>query len=331
MIFKKEKLLIKYFLIAVVLLVFGFSKYESDDDGLGNKVITTGTKDTILYMSVDNVKVPVYLSIPKNCNGKQMPAIVVMHGSGGMWTKRDFSTKTMSRAFREWQSIFNKNCIVGAFVDSYNPRGVAARTGKWKKLPHNFKISTQFVRPKDANTTLALLQNLKYDDGRSIVDGKDIAVMGFSDGAGAVASTLMDTDRIPKGFEWKQSRDGKKYGIADGVLPPQTKPKKGFSAGVFYYGGSVGYNYWGKHPCGSKAMKQNVFYPYAPILYNVPENGYLTKNTLCMVNLLKKKNAPVKLNLYKGVGHGFDRDDVPQSKTARKKTIKWLKQIWSNN
>lgn len=335
MILKKEKLLIKS-LVALVLLVFSCSKDEKSNlDSSGQeRVVTVGTTDTIVYLRVDGFEVPVYLTIPKECE-EPMPAVVVMHGSYGMWAQQNPSSRIMAGQSKEWQSIFAENCIVGAFVDSYSGRGVISREGKWRELPDNFRISAQFVRPKDANAALDLLQNLKYDDITPIVQQEDIALLGFSDGASAVASTLIDVGKIPNTFEWTQSEDGRDYDSSNGVLPPQAKPEIGFSGGVFYYGGSVGYNYWGSPACGSEAMEGNVFYPYAPMLYNIPADDNLTENTLCMVDVLQAKNAPVKLNFYQGARHGFDfnskGNNVPESETARKETIEWLKQIWSNN
>ncbi len=331
MILTKNKLFLSS-LIVLSLVILGCSKDgggSSPEQNIGP--IVEGTTETLVYMPVDNFEIPVYLSIPEECQDGPLPAVVVMHGSDGMWTNHDPDSKVMSGQFKEWQAIFAQNCIVGVFVDSYSGRGVITRTGKWRELPDNFRISAQFVRPKDANAALSMLQNLKYNDGSPVVDKYKIALLGFSDGASAVASSLIDTDRVPESFKWTQSEDGKEYDSSDGVLPPQTKPEIGFSGGVFYYGGSVGYNYWGKHPCGTDALEGNIFYPYAPMLYNTPSDGYLSDNTLCLIDVLIKKGAPIELNLYDGVGHGFDFDNLPQSVTARNNTIKWLKELWIEN
>ncbi|MFD2100626.1 dienelactone hydrolase family protein [Flagellimonas iocasae] len=294
--------------------------------------LSASTTDTIVYALVDNVKVPVYLSIPKECavNGP-FPAVVVMHGSYGLWYQNSPESQTMSGQFKEWQNILAENCIVGAFVDSYTERGVITRTGKWAELPNNIKISAQFVRPRDANATLALLQNLKYEDGTTVVQSEDIALLGFSDGATAVASTLIDTDKVPTDFVWTQSDNGTVYDASDGILPPQSKPDVGFSGGVFYYGGSVGYNYWGKHPCGLEVLEENVFYPYAPMLYHIPGDDKLTDNTFCMLDVLEAKGAPVETFYYENAAHSFDYDHIPDSELARARTIAWLKEIWNTN
>lgn len=303
------------------------------DDGvlsvLGSKevVLHASTTDTIVYAKVDNYQVPIYLSIPEGCQNTGYPAVVVMHGSDGMWLNHDIASGKMSGQNNQWKELLNNNCIVGAFVDSYTGRGVSTRTGKWTTAPDNFKISSQFIRPKDAYAALEVLKQLKLSNGKNVVRAKDVGLLGFSDGASAVASTLYDTDKTPSDWEWTQTFDGKEYGPDAGVLGPHPKPENGFAGGVFYYGGSGGYNYWGASPCGQNGLNGNIYAPYAPILYQIPSEGYLTENTLCLVNILQQKGMPVELKLYQGVGHGFDFDDNDQSSVARENAIKWFEEI----
>ncbi len=333
----KPKTSKKLNLLAFFGILIFFSSCSNDRDAfpLVTEVeevkITTSTTDTIVNILVDNMKVPVYLSIPSDCNHEDHPAVVVMHGSYGLWYQNNPDSKIMSGQFTEWQEILAENCIVGAFVDSYTGRGVTKRTGNWRELPDNIRISAQFVRPRDANAALILLQKLKYKDGTSVVREKDVALLGFSDGATAVASTLIDTDKVPKDFEWTQSENDNTYDASDGILPPLPKPEVGFAGGVFYYGGSVGFNYWGKHPCGLQILEENVFYPYAPMLYHIPSDDNLTDNTLCLIDVLTDKGAPVQMEYYEGASHGFDFDHIPASELARDRTIAWLNEIWSKN
>ncbi|MEM9078331.1 MAG: hypothetical protein AAGC43_14910 [Bacteroidota bacterium] len=332
MILTFEKRIFRLFLIANLILV-GCSDDGKDelDSSSVERTVTVNTRDTIVRMPVDSYEIPVFLSIPEGCEGQALSAMVVMHGSDGMWTNNNPNSETMSGQFTQWQSILSENCIVGAFVDSYSSRGVITRTGKWRELPDNFKISAQFERPKDANAALALLKNLKYGDGSPVITSKNIGLLGFSDGASAVMATMLDTERVFEDFEWTQSQDGKTYNVSDGVLAPQDRPDIGFSGAVFYYGGSVGYNYFGKHPCGSEALDGNFFYPYAPMLFQIPSKDVLSENTLCLVDVLETKGAPVEMYYYDGVSHGFDFDGLPESETARKRTIDWFKKLWSED
>nr|WP_288932499.1 hypothetical protein [uncultured Allomuricauda sp.] len=323
-------------LLLLIVFICCLSCSEDDDafrsiTEIPEVVLKESTVDTIIYALVENEKIPIYLSIPQECNNENYPAIVVMHGSDGMWTNHDPETGKMSGQNSEWREIFDNNCIIGAFVDSYSGRGVSTRTGKWTTAPDNFKISSQFIRPKDAYAALEVLKKLKFSDDTNVVRSKDVGLLGFSDGASAVASTLYDTDSTPINWEWTQDFDGKEYNSSSGVLPPISKPNSGFAGGVFYYGGSSGYNYWGAYPCGDYALEGNIYRPYAPMLYQIPENGYLSENTLCLVELLKDKGAPVELNIYEGVGHGFDFDDNYQSSVARMNALKWFKNTLNIN
>lgn len=295
------------------------------DTAQEERIIAANTLDTIIKVSIDDFEIPIYLSIPDGCESESLPAVVVMHGSYGMWSKNDPSSETMSGQFTEWQNILAENCMIGAFVDSYTGRGVTTRTGEWRELPSNIRISAQFQRTKDANAALTFLQNLKYDDGSNVVQGTKIVLLGFSDGASAVLASLIDLDKVPQGFEWTQSADGKSYTASDGILSPQTKPQTGFAGGIFYYGGSVGYNYFGKHPCNVENLQENVFYPYAPMLFQIPSDDELTENTLCLIDVLQSKEAPIEMLYYEGMSHGFDFDDVPESEQARTSTINWIK------
>ncbi|MDF0717595.1 hypothetical protein PY092_15635 [Muricauda sp. 334s03] len=305
----------------------------SQDDGVlsvlesTEVVLQESTMDTIVYAVVDNHQIPIYLSIPEGCNNKNFPAVVVMHGSDGMWVDHDIASGKMSGQNNQWRELFDANCIVGAFVDSYSGRGVSTRTGKWATAPDNFKISSQFIRPKDAYAALEVLKKLKFNDGSNVIRAKDVGLLGFSDGASAVASTLYDTDNTPADWEWTQTFDGKEYGTSSGILAPQARPENGFAGGVFYYGGSGGYNYWGTSPCGDNALDGNIFVPYAPMLYQIPSEGYLSENTLCLVDILQQKGMPVELKLYEGVGHGFDFDGNNQSSLARINALQWFDEI----
>ena len=328
-----NKQLIFVLLPIAILTLSNCSKDDGSSVGKAQeeRIIAASTTDTIIKVSVDDFEIPIYLSIPEECAAQTFQAVVVMHGSYGMWSNNDPDSGKMSGQFTEWQNILAENCMVGAFVDSYTGRGVVSRTGKWRELPSNFRISAQFQRTKDANAALAFLQNLKYQDGSPIVQANKIVLLGFSDGASAVLASLIDTGRVPQEFEWTQSEDGKTYTSSDGVLPPQTKPKIGYAGGIYYYGGAVGYNYWGKHPCNLETSEDNVFYPYAPMLFQIPSDDALTENTLCLIEVLESKEAPIELLYYEGMPHGFDFDDVPESETARTSTINWIKDLLDMN
>ena len=312
----------------LMLIAFGCSDDQNNELGSDNEVVSLDAQNSIVRLTVDDVEIPVYLSIP-DCEGP-VPAVVVLHGSNGMWRDNDPNSQEMSGQFVEWRDLLLNNCIAAAFVDSYSPRGVTTRTGDLRTLPKNTIISAQFVRPKDANTALEHLRLLKDSNGKKMIQEGNISVLGFSDGASAAVSTLIDLSKVPSDFEWTQSANGIVYDESDGVLPPPNQPNLGFASGVFYYGGHIGYNYWGRQPCGLESLEDNIYMPYAPVLYHVPSEDSLSENTLCMLNVLNRKGAPITLEYYPGAPHGFDFDDIPESDIARERTLEWLRTTWTN-
>lgn len=313
--------------------VFLISSCVSDDrfsstTNIEARTISNKTRDTIFYVEVEGSMVPIYVSIPNSCANETYPAMVVLHGSDGMWKNNKPESGVLLRQFEEWRELLGTNCFVSAFVDSYSPRGCEERSGKWKIPPDNFKISSQFVRSKDANAAFSLLSNLKFSNKQKVVNKENIGLLGFSDGGTALAATLFDEKAIPSDWEWRQKFDGKEYDVTNGVKAPAERPvNEGFSVGVIYYGGSGGNDYWGGSPCGDNYFYKN----YAPILYQIPSEGYLTDNTLCAVEYLKSVGSEVELNIYQGADHGFDDDGTSHSEKARTNTIEWLKKEFSKN
>ena len=79
--------------------------------------IPGSTSDTILYVSVNDDIVPVYVTIPQGCDQSTYPAVVVLHGSGGMWKDDDREAEVMASQNRDWKEIINDNFNIGAFCD----------------------------------------------------------------------------------------------------------------------------------------------------------------------------------------------------------------------
>ncbi|MCL6274645.1 dienelactone hydrolase family protein [Muricauda sp. 2012CJ35-5] len=323
------KLLLKSFLSCVALVFLSFCSKGDDLSGLNTNVILTGkSTDTIVEVLVEGDKVPMFISIPdlsRTDNQLPLPAVVVLHGSGGLWKDDDPDLGELSRQFEEWQAILNNNGYAAIFPDSYSGRGTDERKGEWKEPPKVFKISSEFVRPKDAHMANKVLTGLKDDSGNSIVDKSKIALLGFSHGGNSVAATLFDDSLAPDDWSWTQSFSGKEYGESSGVKTPVNKTEDvNFAAGIIFYGGSMGNGYWGKNPCDEDAPKENIYANKTPTLYQVPEDGYLTENTLCMIALLQEKGYPIESKIYSNVGHGFDDDGLKQSEEARANTLKFL-------
>jgi predicted dienelactone hydrolase len=139
-----------------------------------------------------------------------VPAVVVVHGSGGLWSSTDSTNTKMASQFKGWIDSFRVHKIAALFVDSYTPRGV--KTFHDVAPPENLPIAAEFVRPRDAYTGLDYLRTLP-----NIIANK-IALLGYSHGGTTVLSTMVDANAVAKATPWSVVSNNITY--TDGVLAP---------------------------------------------------------------------------------------------------------------
>lgn len=282
-------------------------------------IIPSSVRDTILTVTSMGVEIQIPISLPNY--GESMPAVVIMHGSGGNWDDEDTDNDGIDDAINfwelssqneDWKEFLNENGYVSAFPGSYYPRGTVENAGEWKDPPLQFKISASFVRNHDAYATLNTLRKLEWDDGTPIVDSDAIGIVGFSHGGTAVQSTVFDQSAIPSDWEWTQSYDGTVY--SSEVEAPATIPEEGgFAAAIMYYPGSFHNSYYG-NPCSGTS----IYRPYCDIMVHIAENDGLTDNTLCFVDHLETQSLTVSVQsyLYEGAAHSYDSKDDGVDKEA---------------
>lgn len=302
-----------------------------DDDYI---VVDRENGDATLTFDVNGTPVTAVISFP-DCGRPTYPAVVLMHGSGGMWKDDNPDAGIMSSQNRDWRDIFNANCFIGCFVDSFEPRGESEF--KSKVPPESIKIDPAYIRPRDAYGALQLLRKLRHPDCTPHVVADKVAIMGFSHGGSSTTATLFDENNapLPDGFTWTVSHSGVTYDADDGVLepakPPPSKLGGGFVMGVSYYPGSFFRSYFG-NPCNDPDVTDNygVYLNYSPLFLHTAELDSLTSNTLCLVNTLSNNGGDFTHWHYSGnVDHGFDGEDTGEegeaSDLARKRTRKQLK------
>lgn len=117
------------------------------------------------------------------------PAVVVLHGSGGMWSL-DNITKGPANQFKDWAQVLTNLGYAMLLVDSFNPRGIPENYSG--RVPHHDPAdddalcSPNYERPKDVIAALA------YLDSRSDVDREHIGLIGFSHGSQTGLNAILD-------------------------------------------------------------------------------------------------------------------------------------------
>lgn len=280
-----------------------------------------------------------------------VPAVVVQHGSSGLWTVNDTIHFTiMANQFKSWIDSFRVHKIAALFVDSYTARGFKKNDNL--EAPQNAPIAAEYVRPRDAYAGLTYLR------ANARIKADKIALMGFSHGASSVLSTMVNTDVLPANQAWAplpnanwgqyNSTDKKWY--YTNVLSPAARPVNGgFIAAVSYYPGIGMYSYYYTQPATPSNGK---YVPYAPILLfgasldNLYKQEYTNANNNAKVKAYDAfvakavfngssfaNNNQVELTVFNGTAHSFDGKtegtDGASSAAARTQTIQWLKTFFN--
>lgn len=278
--------------------------------------------------------IPVYFTIPVE-KDNAVPAVVILHGSGGLWNDADTNgdgvadvcnVGTLSRQYREWETLLRKEGYAVAFPDSYSPRNTCENEAEYKLPPMKFQISGTFIRNQDALATLALLEQLVWEpSGKPVIDMNNVALIGFSDGGTAVLSTIYDTNTTPANWEWKQSFDGVSY--TKEIQPPPTDIKFKFSTAVVYYPGSYHNGYYG-NICSADGIYQS----HCDVLFHLAENDPLTSNSECLIATMNHRGGGVaSVERYPNAKHSFDSNDEPENTTARDRTLQFLEAQLGDN
>ncbi len=279
--------------------------------------------------TADGTRIPVYFSFPES---KQSPAkaVVVLHGSGGLWTSRDSNGDgvddvcnlgSLEMQFENWEKALRAEGYAVAFPDSYSSRNTCENEGAYKVPPLRFAISGTFIRNQDAIGTLALLDKLVWQDtGTPVVDINNVALLGFSDGGTAVLSTVYNVRATPDNWTWQQSFDGVVY--KKEIRPPAAPTDPRFKVAVAYYPGSYQNGYYG-NICSEAAIYQS----YCDILFHLATDDPLTDNTDCLIATMRRLGGGTAVvERYQDAVHGFDSNDEPESTIAQARTLTFLKQ-----
>lgn len=113
------------------------------------------------------------------------PALVLMHGCGGMFTPSGYITES----YRRWAELLSENGYVALLVDSFNPRGHRTIC-ELQKRP----IRQSRERVEDAYATARWLAERAY-----VAPGK-IGLIGWSNGASGALYAMRPASRREPAF-----------------------------------------------------------------------------------------------------------------------------------
>jgi hypothetical protein len=220
--------------------------------------------------SADGASVRAVVSLPPSSSScpaskKRFSAVVLLHGSGGLWKDRR-SELGLNPQFKDWRKVYNSNCWFGMYLDSFTPRGVVEQSDP-NALPFNIKIAPPFIRARDALTGLSWLKKMMHTNGvDNWVHDAKIGVQGFGDGGSSAEGAVFDIDASPADQLWSYDQT---YYADDGVLaPPRADLSNGFRAAVAYYPGSEHQGYYGD-PCTLPPSPDAGTLPFLDVLFPI--------------------------------------------------------------
>jgi dienelactone hydrolase len=267
------------------------------------------------------------------------PAIIVMHGSGGLWVNNNPTNNIMTAHFEDWAQDFANDGYASLFVDSYTPRGIVefgSRRPAEDPAKDDSLCSPAYERPKDAYKALVFLQS------RPEISADRIGLLGFSQGAETALSSLLSASITRT--NWTMS-----YLKLDGTTistnfpaPVRLEGTNGFKVAVVYYPGCGFFGYFG----GSSSTNANLYMPYAPTLIQHGSADPLYANDLYPEKLVLKSQShatsrnlvfnPLQMTVYANATHSFDEAVLPQDpatdnanqsarRAARELTLAWFR------
>ena len=292
-------------LVTIILLIPMLISCEEESKVSGSiNRIDASLREQILTFKVDQYEIVAVLTLPEDLD-LPIPAVVVMHGSGGMWDK-DISGGTMSSQFREWADTLRNHGMAGLFIDSYLPRGVKENNSATDEPPGNAIIAAEYVRTRDAYAGLELLRKIQDNKGENIILSNKVALLGFSHGGTAAISAMADTYKMHAIKEWYQ----REYRVP---APAERPTEGGFVCAAVFYPGCGMYQYYGNH------HKETGFYiNYAPVLIQAAGQDplyYDGENTEALVTRARINGAnevsgnEMVLIVYQNAHHSFDGAD----------------------
>ncbi|MGA0601884.1 dienelactone hydrolase family protein [Caulobacter sp. KR2-114] len=255
---------------------------------LARSVAGDGDVQRVSFASADgHTQLVGYLVEPEGRSAPE-PAIVLMHGRSGAYSKGadgDYSARTLRRRDIGWARFWRDRGYAVLLVDSFGPRGFPQGFAAGTHDERPASVDEVTVRPFDAYGALTYLRR------RPEVAGDRVGLMGWSNGASATLATM----------------------AVDGAASGGRAGGRGFRAAAAFYPG-----------CGLNDAFAGGYRPYAPVKLFIGTADEEVSPEAC--RKLAARNARlgggVEITVYPDATHDFDdpanhRQDNPANVSAR--------------
>jgi dienelactone hydrolase len=230
--------------------------------------------ERVTFLSADHTTTLVgYVYTPEGARAASVPAVVMMHGRAGAYSRRAngvYDATTLSKRHQAWGRIWAEAGYLAVMVDGFGPRGYPQGFPRFSYEARPEAVNEVTVRPLDAYGALAYLRS------RPDVIPERIGYLGWSNGGSA---GLVSMSLEPPGIE-------------------HPNPRTGFAAALIFY-----------PACGLKGQFDDEGYvPYAPIqiFHGTADQETSSARCAAFVERSRKLGGEISITLYPGATHGFD-------------------------
>jgi dienelactone hydrolase len=206
---------------------------------------------------------------PENAGSKRLPAVIAMHGCGGMYSSIKSRKESLSARHQLMADLLVAEGYAVLFPDSFRSRG----TEEICTIENRKRTITQKQRRLDAQGALAWLQS------RNDILPERVAILGWSHGGSAVVATL--NARQPAVATWQYRTPTAPY----------------FRAGVAFYPG-----------CRESLNSSGGYSLAAPLTFFIGGSDDWTAPEPCieLAANLSAAGEDATITVYPDAHHGFD-------------------------
>jgi dienelactone hydrolase len=206
---------------------------------------------------------------PEKAGPGRLPAVVAMHGCGGMYSSSKSKRESLSVRHQQMAELLVSQGYAVLFPDSFRSRG----TEEICTIENRKRMITQKQRRLDAQGALTWLQS------RNDIQADRIAILGWSHGGSAVLATLNASKPEVEG--WSRSHEKSPY----------------FRAGIAFYPG-----------CRDSLNSNTGYSLAAPLAFFIGGSDDWTAPEPCieLANRLKNAGEDASITVYPDAHHGFD-------------------------